>query len=109
MKRFSIIWLLCTVLLLEGCGVMLLAQAGYYEAKSKYTRLYNDYRSEMEKTNAARAKEGLAPEAVKEFKEWLKDQPLTSSEIKVFKLRLVLSTQEAREIKEREALEKKYP
>lgn len=107
MKRFSMIWLLCAVVLLEGCGAMLLAQAGYYDSKYKYEKLYDNYRLENEMINAERARTGLAPLAAIGFKEWLKDQPLSPSEIKVFKLRGLISPREAKEIKEREAKKKK--
>ena len=106
MKKFIIIFFLCAAPFLQGCAVFVASQLGYYEAKSKYSKPYNDYRMETELTNAERATIGLPPQPLKEFGEWIKGQPLTSNEIKVFKMRGVISEQEAKEIKKRKALDK---
>lgn len=106
MKKFIIAPLLCAAFLLQGCAVFVASQLGYYEAKSKYSKPYDDYKLEAESKNAERAENGLPPQPVKEFGEWVKEQPLTSNEIKVFKMRRVISEQDAREIKEREAMKK---
>jgi hypothetical protein len=105
-RRLIIILLLCAAPFLQGCAVFVASQLGYYEAKSKYSKSYNDYRLETELTNAERANTGLPPQSLKEFGEWLKEQPLTSNEIRVFKIRGVISAEDAKEIKEREAPEK---
>ncbi|MDI6606411.1 MAG: hypothetical protein QME65_04645 [Candidatus Omnitrophota bacterium] len=105
MKKFIIILLLCVAPFLQGCAVFVASQLGYYEAKSKYSKPYNDYRLETELTNAERAAIGLPAQPLKEFGEWIKGQPLTSNEIKVFKMRGVISAEDAQEIKEREAMD----
>lgn len=82
------------VIFLNGCAAMIASQFGYAEAKNKYSPLYDDYRIEQ----------GQKDEPVQEFNDWIKDQPLTSNEIKVFKIRGVISPEEAKAIREREGL-----
>lgn len=94
MRKNAAILFLSMVIFLNGCAAMIASQFGYAEAKNKYSPLYDDYR----------AKQDGAGEPVKEFNDWIKDQPLTSNEIKVFKIRGVISPEEAKAIREREGL-----
>lgn len=106
MKRLTAAMLMCSVLFLQGCAVCAASSLGYMEAKPKYSKLYDAYKLEAENTNIEREKNGEPAEPVKEFKEWLKEQPLKSYEIKVFKNFGVISAQDAKDIKERQALER---
>lgn len=94
MGKNAAILFLSMVIFLNGCAAMIASQFGYVEAKNKYSPLYDDYR----------AKQDEAGEPAKEFNDWIKDQPLTSNEIKVFKIRGVISPEEAKAIREREGL-----
>ena len=97
MKKSAAIFLLCATLFMQGCLAFAASQLGYFEAKSKYTKLYDNYKSERVKAN----------EPVEKFNDWIKEQPLKSNEIKVFKNNGVISPEDAKEIKKREAEKKK--
>ena len=113
MKKFIVILLLLSIPILQGCAIgMLAAGVGYavssgrkasaqmLEAKGKYTEKYQNYRLELEKINLEREKANLEPVNIPSFEEWLDTQPLTPSEIKLFKKYGVIS---AKELKEQEA------
>jgi hypothetical protein len=97
--------LLCSVLLLQGCLAFAASQLGYMEAKSKYSKLYDVYKSDLEMRNSKDAENGLDPQPILGFKDWLIEQPLRHNEIKVFKNNGVISDEDARLIKERQAME----
>jgi len=101
MKKNTQILILCTVFFLQGCIPFIASQLGYVEAKAKYTKLYDTYKIEQEEINMGREKNGLAPVPVKEYRVWLKEQPLKSNEIKVFKNNGLISAEEAKSIKQR--------
>ncbi len=95
MKKAMLVLILAMAILLQGCVPFMAFQLGYMEAQAKYSKLYDAYKTEQENTN----------QQVLEFNDWLKDQPLTSNEIKVFKYRGVISPEDARDIRERKAME----
>lgn len=95
-RKIAVILLLPAAILLEGCLAFMASQLGYMEAKEKYSKLYDNYKSGQREVN----------QPVKEFNDWIKEQPLNSNEIKVFKYRGVISSQDARDIRERETMEK---
>jgi len=110
MKKYLIVFLLCTLPFTQGCGVALLtAGVGYaigqgrrgkaeiLKAKAKYTEAYNQYKIEMEKINLEREKAGLKPKPVMTFEEWLDTQPLSPDEIKLFKKYKALTKKELKE------------
>jgi len=80
----------------QGCAVFGASTLGYMEVNSKYTNLYNDYKAKQEE----------AGKPVKEYKEWLKGQPLSRRELKLFKMYGPLSRDEARDIVVKEEMEK---
>lgn len=82
---------------LQGCMAFLASQAGYQEANSRYSGQYNDYKLEQEK----------AEQPAKAYADWLKEQPLTNNEVKLFRIYGVITPQEAKDIKERQAMEKR--
>ncbi|MFH0763205.1 MAG: hypothetical protein V1925_04890 [Candidatus Omnitrophota bacterium] len=92
MRKFIVIALLAALPLMQGCAVFVASQLGYYEAKSKYSRLYSVYESLQEEEGAP----------VQDYEEWLKEQPLTHNEVKVFVIRGILSKEEAQQIRARE-------
>ncbi|MGB4520438.1 MAG: hypothetical protein WBI28_00680 [Candidatus Omnitrophota bacterium] len=94
MRKNIAILFLSTVIFLNGCAAIIASQFGYAQAKNKYSPLYDDYRVQQDQTG----------EPAKEFNDWIKDQPLTSNEIKVFKIRGVISSEEAKAIRERDAV-----
>lgn len=106
MNRIIVILILISIPLLQGLALVA-GSAGYAEAKSRYSKLYGVYKSEIEKANIEKEKNGLPQEQIKEFNEWIKEQPLTANEIKIFKNFRIISPEDARSIKEREALKKR--
>lgn len=102
---FPIIFLV--ILLQQGCAATFGATIGYHSANSKYSKQYIDYKADCLSSNEAREKKGLPSESVKEYKEWLKDQPLTMNEVKCFHLAGVFSNEEARELKNRIKISRK--
>lgn len=107
MKRIIALLLILTMPLLQGCAIGLLAAgvgagigmgrsgtAKIMKAKGEYTEKYNNYRIELEKINLEREKSGLKPVNIPTFEEWLDTQPLTSSEIKLFKKYKASTTEE---------------
>ena len=87
-----------SVMFMQGCAVGILAagvgagigmgrsgKAKIMEAKTKYSEQYNNYKLGMENINLEREKAGLQPQPIKDFDEWLDEQPLTADEIKLFK------------------------
>ena len=110
MKKVVTILLLLTLPLLQGCAIgWLVAGVGYgvgqgrkasakmIEAKAKYTEQYTNYKVEMEKINLEREKAGFQPQPIMLFDEWLDTQPLTASEIKLFKKYKASTTKELKE------------
>lgn len=89
---------------MSGCIAFLASQAGLANAKAKYSKLYESYKEEQEEANSCRLQSGLAVVPVKEYGEWLRDQPLSDNEIKVFRMYGVITSDEARDIKEKEEL-----
>ena len=79
----------------------LAGSVGYQQANAKYSKQYLDYKADCLSLNTANEKKGLPVDSVKEYKEWLKDQPLTINDIKVFHIFGVFSDQETRELKSR--------
>ena len=112
MRKVIVGLLLLTMPLLQGCAVGLLAAgvgagigmgrsgtAKIMKAKGEYTEKYNNYRIELEKINLEREKAGLKPVNIPTFEEWLDTQPLTSSEIKLFKKYKASTTEDLKEQK----------
>ena len=99
MKMFAIVLFLSVLILLQGCMSFIASQFAYHEANGRYTRLYNDYKSEQEAKNLERDKSGLGPKPIMEYHAWLKTQTLTNKEIKVFEYYGVISKEEAGEIR----------
>ncbi|MBL7151790.1 MAG: hypothetical protein ISS89_04275 [Candidatus Omnitrophica bacterium] len=95
-RRAILILLLLAVPFMQGCAVTAASALGYWEASSKYTKLYNNYKAEQESSGWP----------VTEYKEWLKEQPLSRRELKIFKMYGTISEKEAKEIRvEEEELE----
>ncbi len=105
MRKLMIAGFLCSVLLLQGCLAFAASQLGYMEAKSKYSKLYDAYKTDIEMLNSKNAENGLDPQPIMGFKAWLIEQPLRHNEIKVFKNNGVISDEDARLIKERQVME----
>ena len=95
MKRY--ILLIPVLLIIQGCAIGLLAAgvgyavgqgrkgtAAQMDAKTKYTEQYTNYKLGMEKINLEREQAKLQPQPIISFDEWIKDQPLTMEEQKVF-------------------------
>lgn len=106
--------ILVPVILVQGCAVGILAagvgagigmgrsgKAKIMEAKTKYSEQYNTYKLGMENINLEREKAGLQPQPIKDFDEWLDEQPLTADEIKLFKKYKVSTT---KDLKNKEAV-----
>lgn len=99
MKKYIAVLLLLTIPFMQGCialGLMALGTgagvgmgragtAKIMKAKGEYTEKYNNYRIELEKINLEREKSGLKSVNIPTFEEWLDTQPLTATEIKLFK------------------------
>lgn len=110
MRKLMALLLLITMPFLQGCAIGILAAgvgagigmgrsgtAKMMKAKGEYTEKYNNYRVELEKINLEREKSGLKPINIPTFDEWLDTQPLTASEIKLFKKYKVSTTAELKE------------
>ena len=106
MKRIMVVLFLAATLYLQGCLALVSGSLGYQEADSKYTKLYNSYKIEQENANIERQKLGVPAEPVKEYSDWIKEQPLSNNEIKVFKSFGVISDKDAAEIKALRKMEK---
>lgn len=112
MNKIVAVLFLVASFVLQGCAIgVLAAGVGYgvgqgrkasakmIEAKAQYVEKYQNYRVELEKVNLEREKAGLKPSNIPTFEEWLETQPLTASEIKLFKKYGVVS---AKELKQKE-------
>lgn len=91
--------ILLTSFLYSGCMATIACSLGYQQANSKYSKQYVDYKAEALSFNIANEKLGLPEESVKEYKDWLMDQPLTINEVKSFHFFGVFSNEEAKELK----------
>ncbi len=113
-KIILLFMIFVSVMLTQGCTVGILAagvgtgigmgrfgKAKIMEAKTKYSEQYNNYKLGMENINLEREKAGLQPQPIKDFDEWLDEQPLTADEIKLFKKYNVLTT---KDLKNKEAI-----
>lgn len=107
MRKSIATLLLITIPLLQGCAIGILAAgvgagigmgrsgtAKIMEAKGEYIDKYNNYRVELEKINLDREKQGMEPIYIPTFDEWIESQPLTASEIKLFKKYKASTTKE---------------
>lgn len=107
MGKAIAILILSMMPLLQGCAVGILAAGVGYaigqgrkgtaevmEAKSKYVEKYQNYRIELEKINLEREKSGLKPTNIPTFEQWLETQPLSPSEIKLFKKYGIISSKD---------------
>lgn len=94
-RRAMLILLLLAVPFMQGCAVTAASALGYWEANSKYTKLYNNYKAEQESSGRS----------VTEYKKWLKEQPLSRRELKIFKMYGTISEKDAKEIVITEELE----
>lgn len=100
-KVIAILMLLATPLL-QGCA------AAMIEAKAKYTETYNlSYKIEMEKVNFQREKANLKPKKILTFEEWLDTQPLSATEIKLFKKYKVFTRKDLKEQEKEKASKRK--
>lgn len=99
LKKPVVISCLFVALCLQGCGVAALSVLGYQETKSKYTRLYDDYRSGKAMDNAENSAMGASASSVLSFHEWLLDQPLNNRELRLMKTYGDLSPEEVDLIK----------
>jgi len=110
MKKFVIILVL--IPFLQGCAVGLLAAGiGYgvgqgrkasaqmLEAKGQYVSRYDTFKVEMEKINLEREKAKLTPQPIPTFEEWLNEQPMSASEIKLFQKYKVITAKDLKEQK----------
>jgi len=104
--RYAKRLLMVMTVFLGGCAVGAASIAGYLDMKMKYDKPYNEYRAQAQQANLQRQSQGQATEPVKDFNTWIKDQPLTNNQIKVLSNLSIISGQEAKEIREREALHK---
>jgi len=104
--RRSAVLVLCMVVFLQGCMAFAASAAGYMDAKIRYDKPYNEYRMQVEEMNKERQTQGLPPEPIKDFNGWFKEQPLTNNQIKILKNFGIITPEEARAIKQREALRK---
>ncbi len=95
MKKFIVILFLLAMPLTQGCAVFAASSLGYLEAESKYKKLYADYQEKQES----------AGRPAMEYKEWLKEQPLSRRELKIYKMYGTISEQDAKNIAVEEELE----
>lgn len=99
MKKLMGVLILCLSLLMQGCFAAAAGSVGYIDAQAKYGKLYDTYKLERETINAEMVKNGSQPAPIKNFHDWLIEQPLKHNEIKVFKSFGVITPEEAKEVR----------